>query len=235
MRYSGSLVKEEREKIFELFLNKDKLKFNEIEKELNIRSNMVSYHLEQMLKENLLEKKDQFYYLTKEAEKYIPIFQHITGKELSPLPVVLIAVLNENKILMIKRNKRPYKNYWSMIGGKMLFDETYIDATLRQVKKKTNLDCNFESINSVLHEMVEDEATKHSFILFFTKVISESTEFKESESGELKWFDIDELKEDETIPSDYWLIKNKINSKIEVNNAEMNDVDGKLSSFKIIN
>ena len=97
MKYSGSLVKEERARIFKLFLNNQKLKFSEIEKETGIRSNMVSYHIEKMQEENLLEKRGEYYYLTKNAEKYIPIFSNIVGEELSPLPVILVALVNKNK------------------------------------------------------------------------------------------------------------------------------------------
>ena len=111
MRYSGSLVKKEREEIFRMFLGDNKLKFNEIEKKLEIRSNMVSYHLDKMQEEGLLEKKGMYYYLTKEAERYLPILPHITGEGMSPLPVVLVAVIKDERILLIKRKRRPYKGY----------------------------------------------------------------------------------------------------------------------------
>jgi len=235
MKYSGSLVKEERASIFKLFLDREKLKFNEIEKEIKISSNMVAYHIEKMQKEGLLEKKGDYYYLTKNSEKYIPIFSHLTGKELSPLPVILVAIVNKNKILMIKRNKRPYKNYWSMIGGKMLMEETFESASVRQVKEKTGLDAKFISINSVMHERVEGQETiKHSFILFFTKMATSATKFIETENGKLKWFTLTQLKKEKVIPSDRWLIENKLNSNIEVKSAFMTENEGELTSFKIL-
>ena len=52
MKYTGSLVKKEREEIFRLFLERTKLKFSEIERLTGIRSNMVSYHIEKMQKED---------------------------------------------------------------------------------------------------------------------------------------------------------------------------------------
>ncbi len=235
MKYSGSLVKKERELIFKLFLDRNKLKFNEIEKEIKIRSNMVSYHLEKMQKEGILEKKDNYYLLTKTSERYIPIFSNLVGAELSPLPVILVAVMNKNKILMIKRNKRPYKNYWSMIGGKMLLEESFESASLRQIKEKANLDSKFISINSVLHERVEgDNIIKYSFILFFTKVKTNQSKFKETKPGILKWFTLKQLKKEKVIPSDLWLIKNKLNFKIEVKSAYMNENEGELFGFKIL-
>jgi len=228
-----SLDKKERKEIFKLFLEKSKLRFSDIEKGLDIRSNMVSYHIEQMVKEGLLEKKEGLYKLTADAERYIPIFSLIIGQDISPLPAVLVALINDGKILLIKRNKRPYRDYWAMVGGKMLLEETFQTTSLRLIKDKAGLEGEFFSINSVMQEHVkQDNAIKHSFILFFTKVKTDQIEFKNSESGELAWFDTDKLPE-RIVPSDRWLIENRLDSIADVKNAYMDDVEGELSSFEI--
>ena len=236
MKYSESLAKEERAKIFRLFLNNQKLKFSEIEKETKIRSNMVAYHLEKMSEEGLIEKRGDYYYLTKNAEKYIPIFSNIIGEELSPLPVVLVALINKNKILLIKRDKRPYKGYWSLIGGKMLLEESFKEASLRQVKEKTSLNGKYVSINGVMHERVKGEdIIKHSFILFFTKIETKEIKFIESKHGQLKWLNIKDVgKKEKIIPSDLWLIKNRLNYNADIKIAKMLEKEGKLSNFKIL-
>jgi hypothetical protein len=41
------------------------------------------------------------------------------------------------------------------------------------------------------------------------------------------------LYSENTIPSDYWLLKNKLSADVEVLNAEMQDNEGMLSGFKI--
>ena len=175
------LNKKEREAIFKLFLNKNKIKFTEIERSLNIKSNKLAYHLNKLQKEGLLEKKRDYYNLTKNAEKYIPIFSNITGENLSPLAVILVAVVNKDKILLIKRNNRPYKNHWCLIGGKMQFGESFKQSSLRLVNEKSGIDSKFISINSVLHETVKSEdKVKHDFILFFTKVYSDYFKYTES-------------------------------------------------------
>jgi len=235
MKYSGGLVKKEREQIFRLFLKNTRLKFSEIEKAIKIRSNMVSYHLEKMQEEGLLEKKDNYYYLTKKAERYLPIIPHITGQELSPLPVILTAVLRKNQILLIKRNTRPYQNYWCLVGGKMHMEETFGASAKRVVKEKTGLDAKYAGMASILYERVEgDDIIKHSFIHFFARMQSESDTFKESEAGELRWFNIKDLNKEKIIPSDLWLIKNKLDSSIEIVDSEMKENHGKLSEFRIL-
>ena len=228
-------MKNEREEIFKLFLDQTELSFAKIEKSLKIKSNMLAYHLEKMQTEGLVKKEGLNYKLTKNGEKYIPVFTHVVGQELSPLPVVLVALMHKDKLLLIKRNKRPYKDYWSLIGGKMLLEETFETTCLRLVKEKSGLDGKYESINVVLHERVEDEGTiKHSFILFFTKMKTLQTKFEESEHGELKWFNLKDIEKEKVIPSDLWLIKHKLNARISLKTVLMQDKEGELSSFKIV-
>lgn len=235
MKYSGGLVKKEREQIFKLFAENTKLKFSEIEKAIKIRSNMVSYHLEKMQEEGLLEKKDDYYYLTKKAERYLPIIPHITGQELSPLPVILAAVLHKDKILLIKRHKRPYQNYWCLIGGKMRMEETFGAAAKRVVKEKSGLDTKYDGMAGVLYERVEgDDIVKHSFIHFFARMQADNKDFKQIESGALKWFRLKELKNEKVIPSDLWLIHNKLSSNIDVVDSEMKENQGELSEFRVL-
>ena len=130
-----------------------------------------------MQEQLLIEKKKNYYYLTKNAEKYIPLFSNIINERLSPLPVVLVAVINKNKILLLRRTKRPYKNYWGLIGGKILFEEDIKEAAFRIIKNKTSISSKHFSVNSVMQEFVkENNNIKHSFILFFTKVITNDFE-----------------------------------------------------------
>jgi ADP-ribose pyrophosphatase YjhB (NUDIX family) len=234
MKYKSTLSKTEREKIFALFLHSNRLKFNQIEKSLGARSNIVAYHLEQMQKEKLLEKRGEYYYLTKHAEKYLPIFSHLVGEELSPLPVVLIAIRHQNKILLIKRNKRPYKDYWAMVGGKVLLEESIEHACLRLVKEKTGLDGTFVSTNAIVHEKVEgDGMIKHAFILLFATVKVSSIKCKESAEGTLKWFLLVKDHKNDIVPSDAWLIKHQLSSKIKIHHVHMHEKDGELTSFEI--
>ena len=230
-----SLNKKERAEIFRLFLENTKLKFNEIEKCLKIRSNMVSYHLTTMVKEGMLIKRGEYYLLTEHAEKYIPLFSEIFGLPVNPLPIVLVAVIHKDKILLVKRNKRPYKNYWSMIGGKLLLHEDIKDAAIRLVKEKTGLDSEFISLNNIMHERVEGSGiVKHSFILLFTNVAVKNIGFKETRAGELKWFKIMDLKSEKIIPSDYWLIKNSLNRKITLPRIYMHENEGVIESHRFL-
>ena len=228
-------VKKEREGIFKLFLRNSKLKFHEIEDKTTLRSNHLAYHLARMQKEGLIEKRDENYCLTKNAERYLPIFPHAITQSMSPIPIVVVCVTNKEKILVIKRNNRPYKGYWSLIGGKMLLEENFAETARRLVKEKSGLDIIDESMNAVLQERVQEEGIiKHNFILFLMKVKAKQSKIIESHYGELNWLAPKDIDKENIIPSDYWLIKNKLNSKTSVKSAMMTDEEGTLSSFRIV-
>lgn len=53
--------------------------------------------------------------------------------------VILLFNKNYDKILLVKRNKKPYKNCWNGIGGKIEESETIKDACIRECKEETNL------------------------------------------------------------------------------------------------
>jgi len=73
----------------------------------------------------------------------------------------------------LKRKNRPYKDYWSLVGGKPIIGEGIDETAIRKVKEETNLDIKFESINGIIHERVfEKDDFKHTFILFFVNLDS---------------------------------------------------------------
>ena len=235
----NEINKEEKEKIFESFIKNHKQKFSDIEKNTSIQSNKLSYHLKSMVEDNLLIKDDELYTLSKKAEKLMPFFEHMTGKEVGNLCVVLSAIVHKDKnkdkqntkIFLMKRKKRPYKGYLGLIGGKIKLEDSIPEASLREVKEETNLDCEFKQINAVLHERVrEDGEYKHAFVLFLCTV--EPRSFKDNsydtEEGMVKWFDVDKLEKDEIIPSDYYMIKNLLDKKAPVIQVIQEDKDGKL-------
>ncbi len=203
-------MRKERENIFRLFLSRNSLKFIEIEKSLKIHSNHLSYYLSSMMKEGLIYRKSKKYRLTKKGEQQLPIFANISSKTFGPIPVVLVHATHNKKVLLIKRTKRPYKNYIGLVGGKMRHEETFKDCALRLLREKAGIDGTFEGISSVMHEQVIDEGVKHSFILFLAEV---------SVNDDPGLISINHVNKSRIIPSDYWLIRNK--SKIA--SAEMKD------------
>jgi len=234
MRYSGGLSKKEREQIFSLFVDKRSLKFSQIEKAIKIRSNLVAYHLDRMRLEGLIKKDGEKYSLTPKSEKFIPIFPHIVGKDPGPLAAVLVAVVNKGKILLLQRNKRPYQGYWGMVGGRINHSETIIRAATRLVNDKAGIRGSGARIKAVMHEQVNgDGIVKHSFILFMVTMESDDLIVKDKGHGTLEWFSIKQMDRIKMIPSDLWLIRNKMKSSLKVIQSIMDEKEGEIHSFRI--
>lgn len=182
------------QKILKQFLYSKKLKFSEIEKAVGVRSNKLNYHLQKLVKKEILIKTDSVYELTESAEYLIP---YISDKK-QALPVLLIQIGNSKEVYLIERTKRPYKGKLGLPGGRLVMGEQIEWATERIMKEKFNIDVKFKKINSVSIEHVRRKGkVVHSFILFFVKAApTDSVEF----------VNIEESK-DKIIESDYQLIK----------------------------
>jgi len=206
-----NLINPKRKSIFQQFLYNKELRFNEIEKLTKIRSNELAYFIQKLVDDGILLKSGEFYKLTDLAEKYIPFFIE-DDEKLSPLPVVLVSCVSSGKVLLWKRRKRPYKDQWSLPGGRIRLKETVEQASLRLLKDIAFIDAEFVSVNAVVNEkMVEADNIKHAFLILFTKAVPNNS-IKENE--DVRWFDIGSLPE-KMIPSDKWLVQNRLESRID--------------------
>src|SRR3989344_4668775 len=153
-----------KQKIISSFLYNHKLKFNEIEKITQIRSNKLSYYLNILQKQGIIEKQNNYYKLSETAENLIP---YISNQK-SILPVLLILIKNKNKVFLYKRAKHPFKDKLGLPGGRILVGEDIKIATQRIMKEKFNIKVNLKKVNSISLEQVKNnKKVKYSFLLIF--------------------------------------------------------------------
>ena len=233
------LEKDERQKIFELFTKNLSLKFNELEKLSGIRSNELSYHLKKLIDDDLITKKEDEYILTGKGETTAERIAHFTGKEVGHMVVVIIAMTKGGRILLLKREKRPFKGYWGMVGGKIKFDESIPESVKREVKEETGIkiDTNSVKVRSVMLERVKtNQGISHGNMLILTEAKPLNDKSTIMNGQHLKWFKLSDLKKNKIILSDMWMIENFIKKKKEVNipHIIMKEEDGELTSFEIL-
>ncbi len=223
-----------KHRIFELFLRSKRLRFSDIEKALGIKTNVLAYHLNTMIKEGMLLKDGDDYLLSTHGEKLLPFFAHITQQLTGGcLPVVLAAIVKNNKILLLKRKNRPYKGYWGMPGGKLHLEESIEECTIREVKEETGLDCKFSHIAAIVHERVkESDAYTHAFLLFFVVVKLKTDKIKESDEGKIEWFPLKTLQPGRIIPSNYQMIKNHLKEIAHVNCVIIEEKEERIIKFE---
>lgn len=57
-----------------------------------------------------------------------------------PKPTVDAVILNEGRIVLVRRANPPYKGMWALPGGFVECGETVEEATVREAKEETGLD-----------------------------------------------------------------------------------------------
>ena len=167
-------------RIINLFLYENALRFSEIEKLSKIKSNKMAYHLKSLVKKGVIEKNGNLYKLSDSKEYLIPYL----NKTKSVIPVVLVAIKNKKGIFLVERRKRPFKGKLGLPGGRLIMGET-IKESVERIGKKFNVNCKFKKINSISMEFVKkNKNTIHSFLLIFaTAETKEKIDFMDFEKN----------------------------------------------------
>lgn len=99
--------------------------------------------------------------------------------------------LKEKKIsvLLVKRNKYPFKDMWSLPGGFVKLDETIEDAAKRVLKEKTNLSNIYMEQLYTFGEVNRDPRMR--IISTAHMALVDKNRIKEKILKDAQWFDID--------------------------------------------
>ncbi len=117
----------------------------------------------------------------------------------SPIVGVGIAIFNKKgEVLLIKRNKPPFKGYMSIPGGKVELGETLKDAIKREVKEECGIDVEVMDLIYVTENIQKDDSgkIKYHYILIDFWGIAENDKIipQEEEIREWLWVKKEELK-----------------------------------------
>jgi len=190
-------------KILNLFLKNHRLKFNEIEKNLDIRSNKLAYHLKKLVEKGVLLKEGESYSLSETSEYIIP---YLSEKN-NVLSIILIKIGNKKEVFLYKREKRPFKDFLSLPGGRLLIGESINSAVKRIMQTKHEISANLVKINSVsLENIKKGSKIINSFMLIFVEAKTKD---------KIDLININKNKS-KIITSDYNLINSKNNSDVKI-------------------
>lgn len=104
------------------------------------------------------------------------------------LNVILVYNKEEEKILMCKREKEPYKGKFNLVGGKVEEGEKELDAAYRELQEETGItkqDINLQHLMNFQYEMSDME------LELYVGKLNKEKEFIE-EINKLYWFDKNE-------------------------------------------
>ena len=106
-----------------------------------------------------------------------------------------IIPYSDEKILLIKRNTKPFKGYWALPGGRMDPGEEIEQTVVREVKEETGLDVSIVSaVGDYVEEGVKDGIEYEYYpTCFEVKPIGGELKKQDSEIQEIKTFSLDAL------------------------------------------
>ena len=102
-------------------------------------------------------------------------------------------VVKDNKILMVKEAKKICYGQWNFPAGKVEENELITDAAIREVYEETNCKVKLTGVLPISTIIFPDGETA-ILIEFTADIIEENIKFDENEILDVKWIDIEEVK-----------------------------------------
>ncbi len=111
----------------------------------------------------------------------------------NPALTVDTIILEDNKIILIKRLNNPFKDHWAIPGGFVEYGEKVEDAAVREAKEETGLDIELTKLVGVYSDPNRDPRGHTVTVVFLSKIIG-GTLKSDSDAKDAKFIDIKELK-----------------------------------------
>ena len=152
-------------------------------------------------------------------------------KEYPEHPVVGVGavVINNNKLLLIKRGSEPNKDMWAIPGGIVEIGERLEDAVVRELEEETGLKGKPLGIISVDEyiEYDDNKKVKYHFILVDFLIETSGTPQPSSDAKEVTYIDINDIDNIAITPSTRRLIK-----KLKEKRSDCINISNKLDIAK---
>jgi len=143
-------------------------------------------------------------------------------KEKNPLPVVLIALFDKNKVLLAKRKREPYKGFYGILGGRQTFGMLTKDIVKKEVLEEVGFSVKEGSIETrgLYSEIFldKDSNPKDHFIFRVCKAEVDrkiSDDLEATDIEKFKWFELplSENIKRRIIPTDLIMLEHVLSDK----------------------
>jgi len=114
----------------------------------------------------------------------------------NPLVGVGAVIVQDNRVLLIRRGHAPLLGEWSLPGGVLECGETLSEATIREAREETGLSVETSELLGVYERVIrsEDGRVRYHYVLidFLCQVVSGDLKAG-SDASDVRWFVGDEL------------------------------------------
>lgn len=109
--------------------------------------------------------------LVEEYEKYRDIFEYYSKRPYKiPSLTVDGIIVDDNRILLIKRKNEPFRGYYALPGGFVEYGETVEEAVYREILEEVGIEVNIEGILGVYSSPNRDPRGHTISIVYILKM-----------------------------------------------------------------
>jgi len=109
------------------------------------------------------------------------------------------VIVEDQKILLIKRLKPPEADYWAIQGGAVEFGETIEHAIKREVKEELGVESEIVTLLGVTDHILPAEGVHWVAPVFLVKITGIPRNVESYKHSDLQWFPIGDLPEPITL------------------------------------
>lgn len=104
------------------------------------------------------------------------------------------VIVEEGKVLLVKRNREPYQGTWQFPAGFIDYGEHPEDTIVREVKEEVGLEVTGMSLIEML-QATDDPRSPGHFAFFYKVTVKKgtATNFDQNENSQIAWFDLTRL------------------------------------------
>jgi 8-oxo-dGTP diphosphatase len=102
------------------------------------------------------------------------------------------VIFNDNEILLVKRNKEPFKGRWALPGGFVEYNEKVEDAIVREIKEETGVNAEIKELIGVYSDPKRDPRGHTITIVFLLEIISGKIKGGD-DASDANFFDLKQL------------------------------------------
>ncbi|OYT54929.1 MAG: ADP-ribose pyrophosphatase [Candidatus Altiarchaeales archaeon ex4484_2] len=111
-----------------------------------------------------------------------------------PLLTVDAVILEDNRIVLVRRRNPPFKGMWALPGGFVDYGERVEDAVEREAKEETSLVVEHGKLLGVYSKQDRDPRGHTVSVVFACRRVSGKLKAS-SDAAEAGWFPLDDLPE----------------------------------------